>query len=620
MIAGVAALQTRGYAQAESHFRKVLQHAPNAVAAKRYLAVTHLRMGQNELALTEAKELLARAGDDPGIAALAGEAYLASGDVAAAARQFEKAKQLAPDNAAVQTRLGLARLAEGEDERGLKELEAAAASHPDNHQPDLALISTYLRQRQADKALEAIKALEKKQPDNPLTHNLRGLALVLKRDPSGARASFERALKLNPTYMPAVVSLGQLDLNEKKPQAAKKRYEAVLEKEPGNERALFGLAALLRITGAPNEESEKLLKKAVAIDPSSPRARITLVNFYLRTRDVPKALAAAQEAQAALPNNAPVTQALGAVQLRAGQTPQAIATLTRVTQMAPKAPQPLVQLARAQMAAKQPDEAIKSLRAALALRPDLELVERDIARIYIATGRYDEALSEARRMQKNDPEQPLGYALEGDVYIAQKNLGLAEKTYRAALKKFDLPQFVVRGHAVMTATGKATEADAMAEKWISDHPKDAVVLAYLGERDIAAKRYPRAVSRYKSALERRPDNPIYLNNLAWAANALKDPQALEYAERAYELAPQNPSIMDTLATILVQKGETERGVELLDRASDLAPENHGIRLNFAKALIKADRKDAARKELEPLTKLDSKLAVQREAAALLAGL
>jgi putative PEP-CTERM system TPR-repeat lipoprotein len=272
------------------------------------------------------------------------------------------------------------------------------------------------------------------------------------------------------------------------------------------------------------------------------------------------------------------------------------------------------------MAAKQPDEAIKSLRAALALRPDLELVERDIARIYIATGRHDEALAEARRMQKDDPEQPLGYALEGDVYIAQKNLGLAEKTYRAALKKFDLPQFVVRGHAVMTATGKATEADAMAEKWISDHPKDAVVLAYLGERDIAAKRYPRAVSRYKSALERRPDNPIYLNNLAWAANALKDPQALEYAERAYELAPQNPSIMDTLATILVQKGETERGVELLDRASDLAPENHGIRLNFAKALIKAGRKDAARKELEPLTKLDSKLAVQREAAALLAGL
>ena len=79
-------------------------------------------------------------------------------------------------------------------------------------------------------------------------------------------------------------------------------------------------------------------------------------------------------------------------------------------------------------------------------------------------------------------------------------------------------------------------------------------------------------------------------------------------------------IPDTLGTILMAKGERERGLELLGHAAELAPEAHQIRLNFAKALIQADRKAAARKELEPLAKLDSRLPVQQEAAKLLGAL
>jgi putative PEP-CTERM system TPR-repeat lipoprotein len=214
----------------------------------------------------------------------------------------------------------------------------------------------------------------------------------------------------------------------------------------------------------------------------------------------------------------------------------------------------------------------------------------------------------------------LGHVLEGEVYVAQKNWELAERTYRAALKKFDLPALVVRTHTIMEAAGKPTEANGMAEEWIRRHPNDATVMAYLGERDIADQRYESAAKRYRSALERQPDNPLLLNNLAWVSNELKQPKALEYAERAHELAPENPSIMDTLGSILVDSGQTERGLELLGRAAELSPNAYSIRLNFAKALLKTERKGAARKELEALAKLDSRLPVQQEAAKLLSGL
>lgn len=620
MIAGNAALQIGAYAEAESYFRKAVQLVPDAIAPKRGLATTHLRMGRTDLALREVKELVGQAGEDPAILSLAGEAYLARGDIAEAARQYEKAKSVMPNNATVQTRLALVRLAAGEADRGLKELESVSASHPEDYQADLALVTAYLRERKADKALQALKSLEQKQPQNPLTYNLKGLALLLKGDLPGARAGFEHALQLNPTYMPAVANLAQLDLHERKPEAAKARYEAVLKKEPNNEQALLGEAVLLRIMGAPEAEAEKLLKKAIAANPNSPIAHVALINFYSRNRDSRKALAAAQQAQAALPNNAAVAEVAGNTQLAGGQTAQAMETFKHLAEIAPTSPRPLVDLARAQLMAKQPDNAIKSLRSALALQPGLALVERDIAGIYVATGRYKEALAEARRVQEKHPDQPFGYVLEGEIYIAQKKLDLAERVYTAALRKFDHPLLAVRTYALMAAAGKAREADAMADKWVDAHPKDTTVLLYLAQRDLAAKRFAVAEKRYKAAYNRQPGNPVVLNNLAWVSHQLKQPGALEYAERANEIAPETPGIMDTLGTILADSGDRERALQLLGHAAELAPQAYDIRLNFAKALIKAGRKDAARKELEPLVKLDSKLPVQREAAALLAGL
>ena len=587
-LAGMAALETGALPEAESHLRKAVFIAPQALAAKRLLATTHLRMGQIDLAAGEVDELLKQSAD-PGVAALAGEVYLAQGDVARAASHYERASAGAPKSAAMQTRLALIRLAAGESERAISELEAAAAGDASAYQADLALIATFLRRREPDKALEAVAALEKKQPKNPMTHNLRGVTLLLKKDTRAARASFEQALALQPAYMPAVGNLTQLDVREKKYDAARKRYQDILAKQPNHEQALLGLAVLLRVSGADAHEIEKPLKQSVAANPASVNARLALVNFYIRGRDFKAALSAAHEAQAAIPDNARVVQALGTTQLAAGDTRQAIASFTRLADMSPKAAEPQLLLARAHLAAKQHDEAIKALR-------------------------------EAKAVQSERPKDPLGHVLEAEIYAAQKKLDLAERTYRAALKSLDLPVLAVRTHATLEAAGKRAEADLLARDWIKRHPKDAVMLAYLAEQDIAAKRYDSAATHYRAALERVPDNAMFLNNLAWVTHELKRPQALEYAERAHELAPNSPAVMDTLGTILAGSGQTERGLELLGRAAELAPEAHQIRLNFAKALLKSERKAAARKELEQLARLDSRLPVQQEAARLLAAL
>src|SRR5256885_8256799 len=54
--------------------------------------------------------------------------------------------------------------------------------------------------------------------------------------------------------------------------------------------------------------------------PISQSARVSLINFYMRSRDFKGALAAAQDAQAAVPNNPAMVQALGVTQFAAGET------------------------------------------------------------------------------------------------------------------------------------------------------------------------------------------------------------------------------------------------------------------------------------------------------------
>jgi putative PEP-CTERM system TPR-repeat lipoprotein len=618
-LAGIASLNTGALAEAESHLRKAVFVAPQTLGAKRLLVTTHLRMGKIDVALGEVRDLL-KVSQDPSTLALAGEAHLASGDVAGAAWHYEQAKALAPKDAAVRTRLGLVRFAAGEPERAIGELEAASAVDANDYQADLALIANYLRKRDADRTLAAVQTLERKQPENPLTYNLKGGALILKKDLAGARANFERSLKLQPAYMPAVNNLARLDLRDNDPAAARRRYQAFLDQDQNNEQALIGLAAVLRATGAEAHEVETVLRQAVAGNPVSVSAHSALINFHMRSRNFTAALGAAQAAQAALPGEPRMLQAVGTTHLAVGEIRQALASFTRLAELQPGAPEPQLLLARAYMVAKQPDDAIKALRAALALKPDLDEAQREIAAIYVAAGRHEDALREARAVQARRPKDALGHVLEGELYLAQGKLGLAEQTYRGALKKFDRPALAVRTHSILEAAGKRREADALAEEWIRRHPEDGTMIAHLAARDLAARRYESAATRYRIALQRMPDNPLILNNLAWVTNELGRPEALEYAERAYELAPDNPAIMDTLGAILAQAGQVERGLELLGRAAAGAPDAHDIRLNFAKALLKTDRKTAARRELEQLAKLDDGVPARREALKLLGGL
>ena len=617
LLAGAVELQLGQTGTAEDHLRRVVVAAPQAVLPRLLLATAHLRQGQAAKAEETIEPALKLAPGNPGVLQVAGEIALAKGDLPQAMAYYERATATDKDSARLRTRLAQTRFASGNVGQGFKDLESASALDPAQYQADIALILAHASQREFDRALAAAATLEKKQPNNPLTYDLTGRVHLVKGDRNAARTNFEKALALKSDYLPAVRNLAAMDIADRQPDAARKRYDGVLAKAPGNEGALLGLAEVLAATGAPAKEVAAAIERAVAANPNSVNARLTLIAYLGRTKDLKGALAAAQAARTAIPDNPRILDALGVAQLAAGETNQAITTFNGLVSTQPDSPAPLLRLAGAQVRAKNYDGAIGSLRRAMALRPDQVGLQADIAAVQLAAGNPEEAFKEARSLQKARPKEPAGFLLEGELYASQKKFAEAASAYSEALKRQASAPIAMRLHVLLLAAGKPAEAAKMVAGWLGDHPQDVAVRLYLAERELQSKNLPVAAKRYREVLAVEPGNVIALNNLAWTLGELKDPDALGLAEKAYGLVPRNPAIADTLGWLLVERGDTKRGVEILAQAAAGAPNVPAIRMHYAKALLKSGDKAGAKSELEAVIASTGEDPMKAEAAGLL---
>lgn len=615
-LAGAIEYQLGSYLQAETYLTKAVQSSPKLVLARRILVANYLRAGQPAKAIDTLQPILGEIDKDSAFLTLAGQAYLQNGDAGKAAEYFTKASKLDPENATKKTSVAVAHLAQGNTESGFQELQRISAEDK-GITADLALITAHLKNNQLDKALQAIDVLEKKQPDNPATYNLRARALLAKKDVAGARKSFEKAITINPTFFPAVASLATLDLADKKPQDAKKRFETVLTADPKNIQALLALAELNAANNANADEIAALLGKAVTAAPTDVAPRVALIQHHLKNNDTKKALTAANDALAAMPDKPEILEALGRVQQISGDLNQASISIGKMAALQPASPIPLVRLAEVQIANKSRDDGIKTLQKALEIKPDLLEAQRALIQALLENKNTTEALNIAKTVQKQRPKEAAGYILEGGIHSANQRSNQAIEVYRTGLKASQSPDLAIRLHSALQNSGNKVEAEKHALAWLKENPKDLGFRMYMGDVASATSNFGQASTYYQSALALQPNNALILNNLAWAAGQTKSPKALEYAEKANELAPNQPAIMDTLAVLTAEKGNTGKAIELLRKAVSLAPQAASIQLNLAKTLIKAGNKDEARKELEALAKLGDKFPGQAEVSQLL---
>ena len=618
-LAGATELVLNSPLQAEAYLSKALQIAPELAMARRLLVTTYARTGNTARAIAVMTPALSKEPVDPELLLLAGEVYLQSGDSKKAEEFFAKSIKQDPQNARRRTALAVSQLMGGRVDTAFNELEQIAVSDKGTT-ADMALISAHLRRQEFDQALKAIDALEKKQPGKPDAAVLQGRTYLAKKDQVNARKSFERAFGIAPTFFPAVASLAALDIAEKKPEEAKKRFETLLAKEPKNGQALMALAELAARSGANKDEVAKLINNAVSANPSEMAPRLMLINFHLNSKDLKQALSTAQDAQTAIPDSPELLDALGRTQQVSGDLNQAIVSYNKLATLQPMSPQPYMRLAELHIAAKDKEAAAQNLRKALEIKPDLKEALRGSILLDVDGKNFQGALATARKMQMQSPSEAAGYALEGDIHASQKNWDSALTAYRNGLKKTSATELAIKLYNVLMASGKSADADKFSEAWQKDHPKDATYLMFLADSAIARKNLPLAERNYQAVLKLQPNSAVAYNNLAWVTAKLNKEGAIGYAEKALAIAPNQPAFLDTLAGLLSDKGEHAKALEMQKKVIVLQPSAPLFQLNLAKIQIKAGDKAGAKVTLSELAKLGDKFGGQAEVASLLKGL
>jgi putative PEP-CTERM system TPR-repeat lipoprotein len=595
LLTGMVGMAQGSVQEAESHLKLWLQVRPGDVFARKLYASALLKRNNSQGAVEALAPALDSGSGDAGLFELAAEAYAKTKDFSRSQALLDKAVELREKDPRALVSLGLRQLAEGDAARGMAQLEKAAALDSGDFGADYALAGALLRRGEFEKALAAALRMEKKQPSSPIPPTLAGAALLSAGDKAQARKSFERAAALDAGYLPAALSLAQLDMEERRPDAARKRIEAVVARDKTNFQAL---AALARISG----DSTQLITSLEAARKHDRKAlvpRLALVDQYLAQGQADKALAVAQETTAALPDNVDALSALGSAQLAAGRKNDAVASFGKVVAAAPESSVARVRLAQAHVAVGNTRAAESEYRKAIGLKPDDVEAGMGLATLYAQGGALGDAMKIAKAIQKRLPRLAAGYLLEGDLLVRQQKFADAAKAYQAGFTAAPTGFLLTKLHAARK-TGGQDPGQEQLQQWLNDHPADSGVRMFLADQQLVAGQIKTAIDNYLLVVKAEPTNARALNNLANAYLAAKDARAVETAQAAYKLRPGDPNVIDTLGWALTETGKAARGAEMLKTAVELAPDSTEFRLHYAVALAKSGDKQRARLEVRRL--------------------
>ena len=189
---------------------------------------------------------------------------------------------------------------------------------------------------------------------------LRGSVLAAKGDVKGARAAYEKALTLDPTWFPAAANLAAFDLRENRPGDARQRYQAILAKDPKNSQAAVAIATLTARTGGAREQVLDELKKAREANPDAVLPILATARYLIDTNAPKDAIPMLQEAANRNPENTQVLDLLATAFVRSEQRAQAISTWEKLLRINPKAGVAQFRIGETQLAGGDRDAALAS--------------------------------------------------------------------------------------------------------------------------------------------------------------------------------------------------------------------------------------------------------------------
>jgi tetratricopeptide (TPR) repeat protein len=395
----------------------------------------------------------------------------------------------------------------------------------------LTAIMSALQSNRFAEALQLIEPVLRQSPSNPQLWTLQALAYSGEGNKKDALASFQNALKISPSYLPALEGAAQIEYQQGSPEAAV-LLERVLKIAPDASPA-HAMLASLAYKNHNCSEAVSHYEKSGALVQSEPTALRQYGICLAKTKRYDAAIATFQKL-VAQENDRQDRLRLASLQMSSGKNADAIETLQPALQDHPDAAV-LSLAAQAYEDQKNTPEAVKLLHQAIVENPknvDLYLQFADLSFVHQSFQVGVDMMTAGLKLQSDAAAL---YLARGVLYVQLADYDHAEADVEKA-QELD-PQLSVSDAARGMIAQQKDDLDkalAVVRARLSKKPDDALLL-YV-QADILVQKNPDVGS------------PEFN-------------QAIASAQRAVKVQPGLVSARDTLAKLYLQEGKDQLAVE-----------------------------------------------------------
>jgi putative PEP-CTERM system TPR-repeat lipoprotein len=616
LLLGAVNFGKGNFEQADHYLKSILDTDPTNTLARKWLGATRLKLHQPDEAVELIKPALKTTPSDPQLLDIMSNAALAKGDTQEAIEYLEQAVAENPELPALRSKLATTYLRFGDPDQAIKELEFSSAKLQQDLRAQALLVLSYAQKKDYAKAEELANILIDKFPNEPNSKNLLATVLLYKGDEQQAQIILKDLVKQNPEFVPALTSLAKIDYRNGDLETSQKYLEEILKIQPNNPNASIAYAQLLAKKGE-TEKAVVVLENARSQNQKALAPRILLARYYLSNNKLNSVEQILSELQKIDAKNPAVLLLQGLTELRKNQPELAKESLQKLTELQPKNAGAHYYLAQADLSLNQVESARTALRQSIQLQPKFTTAYWTLIQLEIRTGQFESAKQLVATVRKQFPESAFVDVLQGDLLVVQKDYQAALTAYQKAAQKVENSSLVLKQHLVLNRLNKKKQATKLFTDWLVNHPKDYKVRVALAMNYQNQNKNVQAIAEYKKALETKADDPAILNNVAWLLYEGGDKSAIDYAQKAYDLAPGHGAIADTLGWLYLENGRNEQGLATLEKAVELAPNVPDIRYHYAEALEKNGKHGQAKTELSALLRNHKNFVYEEEAKSLL---
>ena len=463
---------------------------------------------------------------------------------------------------------------QGDGEKADELIERATKERPDDVVPFLVLSSLRGRKGDLKGALQAAQSALDITGENPAA-SLRRAEVLLEMgvrddDPAAiaeARTIVDAELEKAPSLAEGLFVRAKLEVQARQIEEAIRTLRSTIDLRADWAEAHFMLGTALMLAGE-RTAARTELARSLEIDPTQVEARHALARVHAALGEHEYAVEEGQRYLQARPDNISTRILVGQSLLAMDQPLAALEVIMEVPETDRDA-QVEYALGRIYGRLDRAADSRAALEKALAEVPSQPEILTALLELDVGEGRVAESDARVAAAVAESPDNARLHQLAGTLALAKNDVAGAEEAFKRAIEADEDAIGAYRQLAnLYVRTGRTQETIRTYEEAVAvqnDQPQLHHVLGVLYE---AAGDPDKAIPHYEAAIRYSPEQGESKNNLAYilAEKGENLDEALDLAQEAKQLLPDDPNTADTLGWVLFRRGVPSAAIGYLREA------------------------------------------------------